>query len=151
MGQWCYLGMYCYTGQTTVCCVRHQTDWQTCAYQAVTCLGVDCNSFNIWAVILVCNLSCLLLSALPAVPLLLLFVPYCCSCPAASPVCLCNAIPTPTGLGGAGVLDALNPLLQQQLADARGKSKPYHFIVFEAGINDILMKNQKAPEIFERM
>jgi hypothetical protein len=49
------------------------------------------------------------------------------------------------------VLDALNPLLQQQLADARGKSKPYHFIVFEAGINDILMKNQKAPEIFERM
>lgn len=56
-----------------------------------------------------------------------------------------------TGLGGAGVLDALNPLLQSQLADARGKGKPYHFIVFEAGINDILMKNQKAPEIFERM
>lgn len=55
------------------------------------------------------------------------------------------------GLGGAGVLDALNPLLQSQLADARGKGKPYHFIVFEAGINDILMKNQKAPEIFERM
>jgi len=55
------------------------------------------------------------------------------------------------GLGGAGVLDALNPLLQQQLSDARGKGKPYHFIVFEAGINDILMKNQKAPQIFERM
>jgi hypothetical protein len=58
---------------------------------------------------------------------------------------------TITGLGGAGVLDALAPLLQQQLADARGKNQPYHYIVFEAGINDILMKNQKAPQIFERM
>lgn len=118
------------------------------------------------------NKSCLLLllpllPALAAVPPLLLFPPHCpaclsmsaCSC--CAPTSLCNPChhhsrplqrtPTPTGLGGAGVLDALNPLLQQQLADARGKSKPYHFIVFEAGINDILMKNQKAPEIFERM
>lgn len=54
-------------------------------------------------------------------------------------------------MGGAGVLDALNPLFQQQLSDARGQGKPYHFIVFEAGINDILMQNKKAPEIFERM
>lgn len=61
------------------------------------------------------------------------------------------SVPSSSGLGGAGVLDALNPLLQQQLADARAASKPYHFIVFEAGINDILMKNQKAPQIFERM
>ena len=48
-------------------------------------------------------------------------------------------------------MDALNPLLQKQLADARGNGKPFHFIVFEAGINDILMQNKKAPEIFERM
>jgi hypothetical protein len=49
------------------------------------------------------------------------------------------------------VLDALNPLLHKQLDEAHAQNKPYHFIVFEAGINDILMKNQKAPQIFERM
>lgn len=64
---------------------------------------------------------------------------------------LCMHCPLAAGMGGAGVLDALNPLLQQQLGDARNQNRPYHFIVFEAGINDILMKNQKAPLIFERM
>lgn len=58
------------------------------------------------------------------------------------------------GLGGAGVTDALYPLLQRQLSEARSQGRPYHYIIFEGGINDIMGKTyapKKAPEIFDRM
>lgn len=55
------------------------------------------------------------------------------------------------GVGSAGVLDRLNDAFRQQLSSARSAGRPYHFITFEAGINDLLLQNRNAPEIFERM
>ncbi|KAF6258256.1 SGNH hydrolase-type esterase domain-containing protein [Scenedesmus sp. NREL 46B-D3] len=55
------------------------------------------------------------------------------------------------GVGSAGVLDRLNDAFRQQLSSAKSSGRPYHFITFEAGINDLLLQNRNAPEIFERM
>lgn len=56
-----------------------------------------------------------------------------------------------TGVGSAGVLDRLNDAFRQQLSNARSAGRPFHYITFEAGINDILLQGKSAPEIFERM
>lgn len=47
---------------------------------------------------------------------------------------------THTAIGGKGVLDALNDAWYSQLSAARGAKRPYQFIVFMAGINDILIQ-----------
>ena len=46
----------------------------------------------------------------------------------------------PPGVGSAGVLDRLNDAMLSQLKAARDAGKPYHFVVFLAGINDILLQ-----------
>eukprot|EP00879_Flechtneria_rotunda_P011773 GHRR01012298.1.p1 GENE.GHRR01012298.1~~GHRR01012298.1.p1 ORF type:complete len:229 (+),score=66.60 GHRR01012298.1:89-775(+) len=55
------------------------------------------------------------------------------------------------GIGSAGVLDLLNEAFKRQLQDAKSAGKPFHYIIFEAGINDILMQHRNTPEIFDRM
>lgn len=56
-----------------------------------------------------------------------------------------------TGVGGAGVLDRLNDAFHQDLSEAESSGRPYHYIIFEGGINDLLLKHRNAPEIFGRM
>jgi lysophospholipase L1-like esterase len=62
-----------------------------------------------------------------------------------------NIVAVHAGVGSAGVLDRLNDAFRQQLSSAKSSGRPYHFITFEAGINDLLLQNKNAPEIFERM
>lgn len=49
------------------------------------------------------------------------------------------------------MLDKLTDAFRQQLADAKTSGRPYHYIIFEAGINDLLLQHRDAFEIFQRM
>lgn len=44
------------------------------------------------------------------------------------------------GIGSKGVLDDLNPAWYARLGEARAEGRPYQYVVFLAGINDILMQ-----------
>jgi hypothetical protein len=46
------------------------------------------------------------------------------------------------GVGSAGVLDRLNDQFRARLAEARSAGRPYHYITFEAGINDLLLQKR---------
>jgi hypothetical protein len=46
------------------------------------------------------------------------------------------------------VLDRLGPAWTDRLREAQGK--PYNYIIFMAGVNDLLMQNKNAPEILQR-
>lgn len=55
------------------------------------------------------------------------------------------------GVGSAGVLDRLNDAFLEDLRAARDAGRPYHYVVFLAGINDILLQHRSADEIIGRM
>lgn len=55
------------------------------------------------------------------------------------------------GVGSAGVLDRLNDAMLSQLKAVRDAGKPYHFVVFLAGINDILLQKRSSDDIIKRM
>lgn len=46
----------------------------------------------------------------------------------------------PAGVGSAGVLDRLNDAFYGDLKAAKDSGKPYQYIIFLAGINDILLQ-----------
>jgi hypothetical protein len=45
-----------------------------------------------------------------------------------------------SGVGSAGVLDRLNDAFRNHLSSARSAGRPFHYITFEAGINDLLLQ-----------
>jgi hypothetical protein len=50
-----------------------------------------------------------------------------------------------------GVLDRLGVSWYENLNEAKSAGKPYNYIVFLAGINDINMYGRDAGPVFERM
>lgn len=48
------------------------------------------------------------------------------------------------------MLDRLGPAWTDRLSEARSQGKPYNYIIFMAGVNDLLMQNKNAPEILQK-